>query len=432
MAKATVGENLLGALLVHKELSGLLKLPDFAKMLSEHEATTWTFIEEFIGKHKSFPTHETVELETSTVLPEPVEVPSYYAEHLRKRWVSEKIKEAIAEAKSHLPMTKEADPDAAYDAMMNVMMDVVQTNNYGKLFDARYLVEPVMMEHKKGLGYEEGIEFGWPYLDHHCGGLRSGDLVSYVGRPAHGKTWQLLWSARHAWLQQQKRVMFVSMEMEPVQILTRLAALESHIENKIIKAGHLSTFQKAKVEGLSYLEQAETPFWVIDGNLSATTQDIQLMARTLNPDVIYIDGAYLVRHPDPKLNQYARVATVCEQIKMDLAGGLGVPVVASWQFNRQAAKKKDDDKIGLEDIAYSDVIGQLSSIVLGLFEGGTVEQEETKRIDLLKGRGGEEGEFHTKWDFKSMDFSQVSAPGAPSSESAVTVDDLEHDDDTLT
>jgi hypothetical protein len=166
---------------------------------------------------------------------------------------------------------------------------------------------------------------------------------------------------------------------------------------------------------------------VVDGALSATVNDILLLSRTLNPDVIYIDGAYLVRHPNVALGPYQRVAIVCEQMKMDLATGLSLPVIASWQFSRDAPKKKKDgSKVGLEDIAYSDVIGQLSAIVLGLFEGETIESVKRKRVDMLKGRGGEEGEFYTHWDFKKMNFAQWDYKGAVNKEMVHTKDETDY------
>jgi replicative DNA helicase len=426
LSKASIGEELLGALLVQKELQQIIDLGNFRDMLTAHEKEAWDFISGFVGKHKAFPTHETVELEKQVILPSPKEVPSYYHEHLRKQWVTGKLVKATQDGKAHLKIGK-VDPDAAYAAMMTTLLEIHQRNNAGKMYDARYLLGPVMDLHKKGMGFKPGIEFGWPYLDDNCGGLYGGDLISYVGRPAHGKTWQLLWSARHAWLTQKKRILFISMEMDPVQILTRLAALESGVENKTIKAGKMAAFQKKKVKNLKYLEKNDTPFWVIDGALSATVQDILLLARTLNPDAIYIDGAYLVRHPNVALGPYQRVAIVCEQMKMDLATGLSLPVIASWQFSRDAPKKKKDgSKVGLEDIAYSDVIGQLSAIVLGLFEGETIESVKRKRVDMLKGRGGEEGEFYTHWDFKKMNFAQWDYKGAVNKEMVHTKDETDY------
>jgi hypothetical protein len=88
--------------------------------------------------------------------------------------------------------------------------------------------------------------------------------------------------------------------------------------------------------------------------------------------------------------------------------------VCSWQFSRAAVsgkkKGKDSADVGLEDIGYSDAIGQLSSVVLGLFDHESPETMHQKLMRLLKGRSGETGEFHINWNFKTCDFSEAKTP----------------------
>jgi len=160
---------------------------------------------------------------------------------------------------------------------------------------------------------------------------------------------------------------------------------------------------------LSKLYEFELPFWIVDGNLTATVKDVILLARQLRPDVVYVDGAYLLRHPSPKASNWERVKDNAEALKQQLAGELGIPVVASYQFNREAAKKSMD-ATGLEHIGGSDAIGQIATIVLGLFEPDSVETLNQKHVDIMKGRNGEMGGFDVNWifdDYPFMDFSQV-------------------------
>jgi hypothetical protein len=90
-----------------------------------------------------------------------------------------------------------------------------------------------------------------------------------------------------------------------------------------------------------------------------------------------------------------------------------VATFSSWQFNRVASQKKDKGGKGgtIDDIGYSDAIGQISSIVLGLFQEDGVETMNKKTIRVLKGRGGEVGEFDINWDFNKMNFDQIGADG---------------------
>jgi replicative DNA helicase len=93
-----------------------------------------------------------------------------------------------------------------------------------------------------------------------------------------------------------------------------------------------------------------------------------------------------------------------------LATELDIPVVVSYQLNRDAAKKikkQKSDEVDLEDIGYSDAIGQLSSIVLALLEEESVETLLARKVTVLKGRYGETGSFRVNWDFQKMDFKQI-------------------------
>ena len=96
-------------------------------------------------------------------------------------------------------------------------------------------------------------------------------------------------------------------------------------------------------------------------------------------------------------------------LKEGLASALNIPVAISYQFNRQTPKKKDEST-GLEHIAGADAIGQIASIVLGSFDDDNVETMKRKKIRIMKGRSGEQGEYFINWifdDYPFMDFSEI-------------------------
>jgi hypothetical protein len=146
----------------------------------------------------------------------------------------------------------------------------------------------------------------------------------------------------------------------------------------------------------------------MNGNLAADVEDIYTLAYQMGCTVVIIDGAYLCRNKNTRLDRFTRAAENCETMKR-FSEDLKIPTFSSWQFNRQAAdkQKKAKEQAGLEDIGYSDAIGQISSIALGLFQEDSVEAAVKKQIRVMKGRGGEVGQFEINWDFAKMDFSQV-------------------------
>jgi len=223
-------------------------------------------------------------------------------------------------------------------------------------------------------------------------------------------TFQMLYSAMNVWKRDRKTVLVASMEMKPILLMERLAAMHTHTAYDYILQGQIPTLfsgdKNAKFkESLMELQGDDVPFYIVDGDLTATVGDIRTLAQQLKVDCVFIDGGYLVNVPG-KFGKYEKVAEACRGMKQQIAQSLDIPCVVSWQFSREATKLKGDAKVGLEHIGYSDEIGQLSSIVLGLFQDDTVETKERRKIDILKGRFGETGEFYTNWDFKNMDFSE--------------------------
>ena len=155
-------------------------------------------------------------------------------------------------------------------------------------------------------GTDCGLQLGWPYLDTMTGGLHLTDMVSMVGRPGIGKTWQMLYCAHHGWQQAEadpqnkgESRMFVSMEMSILAIEQRLAALHTHVpfsgrQERRDVFGRLQDLKK----GLKEMQGFKAPFWIVDGNLTATVDDLYLLAKQLKPDAIFIDGAYLVKNTE--------------------------------------------------------------------------------------------------------------------------------------
>jgi len=226
-------------------------------------------------------------------------------------------------------------------------------------------------------------------------------------------TWFLLYAALNGWLKAGKNQdkenpqsrMFVSMEMPISQIQQRLAAIVAQVPAGAIKNPNLSTMKLAKLKNsLLEIQGFGEPFYVIDGNLTATVEDIWMLARQLKPAAILIDGGYLVKHPTER-DRYRRVAENADLMKQELAAL--APTAVSWQFAKSASKKKKGEKVTGDDVGYSDAIFQVSSLLLGLFEEDSVETLQQRKIEILKGRGGEVGSFRTKWDFQNMDFSEI-------------------------
>jgi len=426
----SVGESLLHAMCEEGDTSVMFQYKLTEDLFQGQEKEVFNFVANHVEQYVQLPKVETLTkaFPDITVSAEPVK---FYLDKVDQRYKHRKLNLTLQDCST---LMKDKDPDGAILQIQDLMAELA-------LFDTRMNIAEfgadayslIMNEINQPSG-GDGILFGWPYLDGMVNGLRGGDVVSYVGRPAVGKTWKMIYSAMNAWRVQKKSVMILSMEMNILSIAQRLAALQTGISISSIKSGlflqhsfaGVHVDEKAELsQKLKAITEQKHKLHLIDGNLTSTPNQIFALAHQLKPDVVFIDGAYLLKHPNPRLDRYTRVAENIEEIKR-LTSQLGIPTVCSYQFNRGASKKKKDEEVSLDDIGYSDAIGQISSVVLGLFEEDSVETLHARKVRVLKGRDGAIGQFTVNWDFENMDFSQVMTKDDKDKETAESEGALQH------
>jgi replicative DNA helicase len=122
--------------------------------------------------------------------------------------------------------------------------------------------------------------------------------------------------------------------------------------------------------------------------------------------LVVVDGAYLLGGTSYQ-RRYETIAESATFLKQKIATNRGIPVMASYQFNKEGAKTKKGEEAVVQDLAGSMEIGNLATVVLGLFQGDTPETIRKRKINVLKGRNGEVGQFYVNWDFVNMDFDEV-------------------------
>jgi hypothetical protein len=408
----------LSAMLAEGSLLSLMQLGKIDHLFKANEVPAYQFIREFVKLYHNLPTAETIENHTGETLVQHLEPAAYYFDLMETRHVEMSVKRAIKDA-NDLLLPENKDPDAALKVLTVAAMQLIAQKTAKSVVDFREAYDFVINDYlsKWKDSDEHGLMFGWPYLDDMTGGLIKGDMISFIGRPAKGKTWQMLYGAHYGWNKAAKEVdpqhdqsrLFVSMEMSILAIEQRLAAMQTHVPGMGLKHAKLTTpaYKKLK-SGLLEIKDYGAPFYVVDGNLTSTVQDIHMMALQLKPAAIFIDGAYLVQHPYER-DRYRRVAENCDLIKKLLCPL--APTAASWQFAKTAAKKagKKGEKVELEDIGFTDAIAMNSSLVLGLFEEDTIGTLKQRKVEVLKGRNGETGSFMTNWNFSGMNFSEVAS-----------------------
>jgi len=410
----SLGKKFIHAVLNENNVSALLEFGKINHLFRLSELPVYEFVRDFVSAYHKLPSEETILAHTGEELSPAQEPASYYHDLLQLRYQESAMKKAMKSA-SDLFVPENKNIPQALEILTSTVLELATAKLQRQVVDFREAHDVLMADYaaKWDLKDGAGLQLGWPTLDAMSGGFVKGDVLSIVGRPSLGKSWQMLYAAHYGWnaakstKEAHQSRLFVSMEMGLIPIQQRLAAMQAHIPASQLKHASLSSKNLKKLkDGLVEIQDYGDPFWIVDGNLAATVEDIWVLVRQLNPDAIFIDGGYLVKHPTER-DRYRRVAENAELIKSELSPL--APTVCSWQFAKTASSKhkKKGEKVTYDDIGYTDAIAQVSSVVVGLFEEESVETINRRKNEILKGRNGEIGSFITNWNFQTMDFSEI-------------------------
>lgn len=409
---STVGRRLLSALVREGNVTNYVKMSLDKALFRDGEVVLFDAINTHLGKYGALPKQVTIETwpgfeDSITDAPEPSK---FYLEETEKRFLHTALKGGVNEITTLLA---EKYADEALEVFTRVTTDLYKRKQRRHVTDFREsagIVHKQYMAQKAASG-TVALPFGWGTLDDMSGGARSGDFISIVGRPMQGKTFLMLATARHGWRYAPRTPLIVSMEMHANLIHQRLAAMETSTKLSLLMKGELSTKAYFGMqEKLKELESMQRPLWVVDGSVVKTVDDVIMQCHILQPDCLWIDAAYLLKKSHPKMGKWEAMSENAERLKEQVATDLEMPVICSYQLSKDSAKakkKNKDEKASMEDIYGSDAIAQLSSVILGLFQfENDVEAMYRRKIEILKGRSGETGEFTVNWNFAKMDFSE--------------------------
>lgn len=404
------GLKLLVSILVNGGVSSLRSLD--RELFLDDEVTIYDGIRNHYRSHATLPAVETLEEDFNIRLPDAPEPVSYYEKKVRDRHLYVLLSPEFAELRKELTRR---DIDAV-DARIATMRRFLRANSIRE--DSRTMRESLDGVFASYLAAKEhpgvsGIPSGWGSLDRSTGGYQQGDLVSLVGRMGMGKTYLMLRQADVAW-KAGYSPLFITMEMTILQIARRFLAFQVEMNPDPIRKGQFSTLLEPQFESrtnrfLRVNHRHLDRFHLYAGGFSKKIGDIEELLQEYNPDIVFIDGAYLLR-PDEKrtMGRFERIAEVIDAVKK-ITITQDRPIVISTQFSRQSGKKGKEGS--LENIGFTDAVGMHSSIVLGAKEGKTPYQKTRRSIEIMKGREGESGEFEINFKFGTMDFSEVVPEG---------------------
>lgn len=219
--------------------------------------------------------------------------------------------------------------------------------------------------------------------------------------------------------------LLISMEMPISKIVRRIDAMLARLPYGGFRTGKLSTEQEIQYAAMLeiFKNESKIPFWVAGNGRVRTPSDVELMIEELKPDVVLIDGVYLMQSENQSNSKWERVSSVVDNLQ-SLCQRKMIPIIATTQFNRRVKRGKMD--AGSEDLGFAYEIGQTADVLLGMFQDDDMRAAKRMLLKLMEHREGEPVSITVTWDLDTMVFTEV---GVEHGGDIIKKDDI--DDDTI-
>lgn len=249
---------------------------------------------------------------------------------------------------------------------------------------------------------------GIDVLDEELGGLRESDTVIISALPGDGKSALLMHMADSA-LFDQKRILFFTFEMSVDEVRLRWVARDSDIFVKMLsptwegdKRDELSSRQEAAWKNsVEELFGHESGLSIVELDIhSVTFSGIKKHIDRFEPDIVFIDGAYMIRDESGKDTQTLQIAELLGDLRrLTLSDKL--PIVMTTQALRG---KVGPGGISAGSIGYSSSWEQYATIYFGIHRDSE-ESPDVQELRFFKLRNGQIKQSDwpkIQWDFRKF------------------------------
>lgn len=263
------------------------------------------------------------------------------------------------------------DPMNAINRMQMAMMDL-QNIGFSRQTDVLFNESFSRVVQKMQM-IEQGIDLScgmWPWepLQKVTGGLQPADFVVLYGRPKNMKTWVLAFLI--AWFHDMgKRMLIYTKEMTADNIFQRAGACLAQVRYHEFRVEPwLLTWEEKNsiyaIERMLHQSQLNQTVVCLSGKDASEGGDtvpwLRSKVETYKPDVVFVDGMYLMTDAKGSKKPNEKVGNISNDLRR-LTLDTNIPVIATIQANRDAAKNKEAN---LDEIGFSDRVGQDATLLM--------------------------------------------------------------------
>ena len=223
-----------------------------------------------------------------------------------------------------------------------------------------------------------GVASGFTELDRVTAGWQRSDLIVIAARPGMGKTAFVLSMARNTTVDFKKAVAFFSLEMNALQLVTRLIASETQLSSEKLKKGTLEQYEWEQLQSkIATLTEAQL---IIDDTPALSIFELRAKARRLKQQydiqLIIIDYLQLMTSGgENRGNREQEISNISRSLK-SRAKELNIPIIALSQLSREVEKRGGSKRPILSDLRESGAIEQDADMVLFIYRPEYYKIEE--------------------------------------------------------
>ncbi|WP_318403456.1 replicative DNA helicase [Photobacterium leiognathi] len=261
-----------------------------------------------------------------------------------------------------------------------------------------------------------GVSTGFTDLNKKTAGLQGSDLIIVAARPSMGKTTFAMNLCENAAMEQEKPVLIFSLEMPAEQIMMRMLASLSRVDQTKIRTGQLDDEDWARISSTMGILMEKKNMY-IDDSSGLTPTEVRSRARRIARDngglsLIMIDYLQLMRVPGLQDNRTLEIAEISRSLKA-LAKELNVPVVALSQLNRSLEQRADKRPVN-SDLRESGAIEQDADLIMFIYRDEVYHEDSALKgiaeIILGKQRNGPIGTVRLTFQGQFSRFDNYAGP----------------------
>ncbi|MCV2508564.1 MAG: replicative DNA helicase, partial [Candidatus Lightella neohaematopini] len=274
--------------------------------------------------------------------------------------------------------------DLAESLIFQISENRTNTNNNLKNIEniLEHTINKIEQLYKKPNSSITGISSGYKDLDIKTAGLQKSELIIIAARPSMGKTTFAINLCENIAMSEDKPVLIFSLEMPGEQIMIRMLASLSRVEQSKIRTGQLNDHDWTKISNTIKILLSKKNIY-IDDSSRLTPTEIRARARRVYKEhqglsVIMIDYLQLIRVPYLAENRTLEIAEISRSLK-SLAKELKIPIIALSQLNRSLEQRADKRPLN-SDLRESGSIEQDADLIMFIYRDEVYNDNSIKGI----------------------------------------------------